>query len=99
MVLRQVVPWGRSFQECRLRFALEGDDLAGRTLGCGDGPATFDAEATEAGHAVVSCDPIYASRAEEIRRRVQESYDTILAQVKVHPEWTISTTGSHRPII
>jgi hypothetical protein len=86
MQLREVVPWGRSFEEYRRMFALEGDDLTGRTLGCGDGPASFNAEATEAGHAVVSCDPIYAFRAEEIRRRVEESYDTILTQVRLHPE-------------
>jgi hypothetical protein len=94
MQLREVVPWGRSFEEYRLMFALEGDDLAGRILGCGDGPASFNAEATGAGHAVVSCDPIYAFRAEEIRRRVEESYDTILAQVKLHPERFV--WGFHR---
>jgi hypothetical protein len=86
MQLREVVPWGRSFEEYRRMFALAGDDLAGRILGCGDGPASFNAEATEAGHAVVSCDPIYAFRAEEIRRRVEETYDTIVTQVKLHPE-------------
>ena len=86
MQLREVVPWGRSFEEYRLMFALADDDLAGRTLGCGDGPASFNAEATEAGHTVVSCDPIYAFRADEIRRRVEGSYDTILRQVKLHPE-------------
>jgi hypothetical protein len=33
-------------------FALTGDDLAGAVLGCGDGPASFDAEATALGHRV-----------------------------------------------
>ena len=38
--LNEVIPWGRSFEEYRRMFALTDEDLAGRTLGCGDGPAT-----------------------------------------------------------
>lgn len=86
MELGEIVPWGRSFEEYRRMFGLSGDDLAGRILGCGDGPASFNAEATAAGHAVVSCDPIYAFDAEDIRRRVEETYETILSQVRLHPE-------------
>jgi hypothetical protein len=67
-------------------FALSTDDLSGGTLGCGDGPASFNAEAMAAGHAVVSCDPIYALAAGDIRRRVEETYETILSQVRLHPE-------------
>jgi hypothetical protein len=67
MELREIVPWGRSFDEYRRMFGLSGGDLSGRTLGCGDGPASFNAEATAAGHAVVSCDPIYAATAGDIR--------------------------------
>jgi hypothetical protein len=86
MELREIVPWGRSFEEYRRMFGLSGEDLSGRTLGCGDGPASFNAEATAAGHDVVSCDPIYSFAAEEIRRRVEETYETVLAQVRLHPE-------------
>jgi hypothetical protein len=86
MELSEIVPWGRSFEEYRRMFGLSGDDLSGRILGCGDGPASFNAEATAAGHSVVSCDPIYAFAAGAIRRRVEETYETILAQVKLHPE-------------
>jgi hypothetical protein len=56
MKLNEVIPWGRSFDEYRRMFALSGDDLAGTILGCGDGPASFNAEATALGHRVVSCD-------------------------------------------
>jgi hypothetical protein len=84
--LREIVPWGRSFEEYRRMFGLSGDDLAGRILGCGDGPASFNAEATAAGHAVVSCDPIYTFAPEEIRQRVQETYETVLSQVRLRPE-------------
>jgi hypothetical protein len=86
MELREIVPWGRSFEEYRRMFGLSGSDLSGRTLGCGDGPASFNAEATAAGYAVVSCDPIYSFAAEAIRRRVEETCETVLSQVRRHPE-------------
>ena len=66
MKLTEVIPWGRSFDEYRLMFGLSEPELAGRLLGCGDGPASFNAEATVRGHSVISCDPIYAIPAEEI---------------------------------
>ena len=69
-------------------------DLAGRTLGCGDGPASFNAEATAAGHAVVSCDPVYALTAGDIRRRVEETFEVVVSQVKLHPERFV--WGFHR---
>ena len=82
MKLNEVLPWGRSFDEyCRM-FALTGEDLAGAILGCGDGPASFNAEATALGHRVVSCDPLYAFSADEIERRVEECYDVVISQVK-----------------
>jgi hypothetical protein len=91
MALNEVIPWGRSFEEYRRMFALTEDDLAGTILGCGDGPASFNAEATAFGHTVVSCDPIYAFSATEITRRVEQCYDTVIAQVKQNPDgfvWT-----------
>jgi len=57
--LDQVVPWGRSFDEYRRMFGLADADLGRRIVGCGDGPAAFNAEATARGARVVSCDPIY----------------------------------------
>ncbi len=44
--LDHVVPWGRSFEEYRAMFAIDDRDLDGGILGCGDGPASFNAEAT-----------------------------------------------------
>jgi hypothetical protein len=80
--LNEVIPWGRSFEEYRRMFALADEDLAGRILGCGDGPASFNAEATARGHAVVSCDPIYACSPAEIEQRVEGAYDHIIALVR-----------------
>jgi hypothetical protein len=83
--LNEVIPWGRSFEEYRRMFALSAADLAGRILGCGDGPASFNAEATALGHAVVSCDPIYALPPGEIERRVEDCYPDLIAQVRRNP--------------
>ncbi len=61
-------------------FALSDDDLARSLLGCGDGPASFNAEATKAGVEVISVDPIYALSAEEIRARVESVFDEMVNQ-------------------
>jgi hypothetical protein len=84
MKLNEVIPWGRSFEEHTRMFALTDADLAGTILGCGDGPASFNAEATALGHRVVSCDPIYGFSAGDIERRVEECRDTVISQVKRH---------------
>jgi hypothetical protein len=80
--LNEVVPWGRSFDEYRRMFALSPEDLAGRILGCGDGPASFNVEATAAGHAVVSCDPIYDFSPAEIEKRVFDCCQDMVVQVR-----------------
>ena len=67
-------------------FALTQEDLGGRILDCGAGPASFNAEATGAGHQVVSCDPLYHHPTDAIRRRVEETADTLLASVREHAD-------------
>lgn len=42
----RVIPWGRTLAEYRAMFDLSESDLCGRILGCGDGPASFNAEMT-----------------------------------------------------
>jgi hypothetical protein len=80
--LDRVVPWGRSFEEYRRMFALTEADLRLRIIGCGDGPAGFNAEATRRGAKVISCDPIYRLEAAQIRDRIAETYDQILDQTR-----------------
>jgi SAM-dependent methyltransferase len=80
--LDQVVPWGRSFDEYRRMFALTDDDLQVTILGCGDGPASFNAVATRRGGVVVSCDPIYRYDVEQIRARIASTSDRILEQTR-----------------
>jgi hypothetical protein len=83
MELDEVVPWGRSYGEYVRMFGLGESDLCGRrVLGCGDGPAGFNAEATARGHAVLSCDPLYASPADAIRRRIEACYGTVVEQAR-----------------
>jgi SAM-dependent methyltransferase len=83
MQLAEVKPWGRSLHEYRLMFSLADGDLAGRVLGCGDGPASVNAELrARGGHRYVSVDPIYSFSGAEIEARVRETYDSIVSQVK-----------------
>lgn len=80
--LGTVVPWGRSFDEYCSMFALSGHDLSLRILGCGDGPASFNAEATRRGMAVTSCDPIYHWDTVDIRKRIAATYDRIIDETR-----------------
>ncbi|MBE9075973.1 SAM-dependent methyltransferase [Romeria aff. gracilis LEGE 07310] len=82
MKLDELVPWGRSLAEYSKMFALSEADLNTKILGCGDGPASFNAEMTEQGYAVTSIDPIYQFSAEQIRQRVQATYEPVISQVK-----------------
>lgn len=81
MKLSAVVPWGRSLAEYRAMFALTEEDLEASILGCGDGPASFNAELSAAGGRVMSVDPIYCFSAGEIRERIRQVYPLILAQL------------------
>lgn len=80
--LKEVVPWGRSFDEYIKMFALSDDDLRKRILGCSDGPASFNCTLTKRGGSVVSIDPIYQFTAEEIAKRISETYDIVMEQMR-----------------
>ncbi len=86
MQLEQVVPWGRSIAEYVGMFRLGEQDLAGRILGCGDGPASFNADMHRRGRHVVSCDPIYAFQPEQVHDRIEATYQTVLEQTRRHRE-------------
>ena len=96
--LSEVVPWGRSFAEYVAMFALSDADLAGSILGCGDGPASFNAELTRRGGSVTSIDPLYACRVDEIRARVREVTPVILEQTRQSADsfvWTHIRSVDH----
>ncbi|HEY5652825.1 MAG TPA: hypothetical protein VIR63_00440 [Pontiella sp.] len=84
--LEKVVPWGRSFEEYVSMFKLSEDDLKGNILGCSDGPASFNSSLTNQGGTVTSLDPIYGLSAEEIQKRIDETYDVVLEQVRNNKE-------------
>jgi len=84
MELENVVPWGRSLHEYSAMFSLTNTDLDTKILGCGDGPASFNAELTKRGGSVVSIDPIYQFNAAQIRSRIHAIYPHIISEVKKH---------------
>jgi hypothetical protein len=86
MKLEKVVPFGRSLDEYVQMFHLTKSDLRKRILGVGDGPASFNAEATKIGVQVTSIDPIYQFSADEILKRFNEIVDNIIDQVKASPD-------------
>ncbi|WP_026733366.1 hypothetical protein [Fischerella sp. PCC 9605] len=84
--LEKVVPFGRSLHEYMKMFDLTKSDLNKRILGVGDGPASFNAEATKIGVNVTSVDPIYQFSSTEILKRFNEVVDNIIDQVKATPD-------------
>ena len=80
--LKEVIPWGRSFDEYRRMFDLTDADLGLRILGCADGPASFNAETTRGGSRVVSCDPLFRYQVSEIRNRIDATYEQVLEQTR-----------------
>lgn len=80
--LKNVVPWGRSFGEYAEMFALSDADLLKRILGCGDGPASFNALLTRQGGNVLSADPLYRFSTTDIRLRIKETYAEVMEQTR-----------------
>ena len=81
MELKSVVPWGRSLLEYKKMFSLSDSDLHQNILGCGDGPASFNAESTALGNHVVSVDPIYEFSGEQIRARINDVFPEVMEQM------------------
>lgn len=92
--LDEIIPWGRSRQEYELMFSLDQADLQKRIVGCGDGPASFNAEMTQAGFSVVSIDPIYSFSGEDIQKRFDASAETVMSQVR--SSWNTWNWRYHR---
>lgn len=90
--LADVVPWGRGFEEYVRMFALSDSDLGSTLLGCGDGPAGFNAEATRRGARVVSLDPLYGSDRADIRARIDGTFDDLLAETRRNQHEFVWTT-------
>ena len=63
-------------------FRLQESDLTRDILGCGDGPAAFNAGMHQRGCPIVSVDPLYRFDRQQIDRRIQETYDVVLSQTR-----------------
>lgn len=57
--LNSVIPWGRNIEEYFAMFNLNDSNKKMKIAGFGDGPASFNYEATKAGYDITSFDPIY----------------------------------------
>nr|UXE45106.1 hypothetical protein Hi04_10k_c4321_00005 [uncultured bacterium] len=86
MKLSSIVPWGRSLDEYRDMFALSSADLGCRILDCGGGPASFNPEGSALGARIVSVDPIYAYAAQDIARRIEDTFDTVMSQARAQAD-------------
>jgi hypothetical protein len=80
--LDEIVPWGRPLREYQRMFDLSPQELASAILGCGDGPASFNAEVTQAGGRVISADPLYRFSAPQIRHRIEATFDSVMNQTR-----------------
>ncbi|MEA5532443.1 SAM-dependent methyltransferase [Crocosphaera sp. XPORK-15E] len=85
MQFKNVVPFGRSFDEYSKMFNLSATDLKKTILGVADGPASFNAEGTKQGISITSIDPIYQFTGEEIEQQFNTVIDNIIDQVKATP--------------
>ena len=87
MILNSIVPWGRNLYEYLGMFNLTKNEIKNsQILGCGDGPASFNAEVTALGGSVVSIDPTYQFTTEQIASRIDEVAEEVMAEVRKKQE-------------
>ena len=87
MILNSIVPWGRNLYEYKDMFNLTEYELKNtKILGCGDGPASFNAEVTLLGGSVVSIDPTYQFTSEQIASRIDDVALEVMAEIRKKQE-------------
>ena len=84
--LENVVPWGRNIDEYKAMFLLSNEDMQKRIAGFGDGPASFNCQATANGYHVTSFDPIYQFSKEQLERRIEEVRTVVMKQMAENTE-------------
>ncbi|ASJ73019.1 SAM-dependent methyltransferase [Granulosicoccus antarcticus] len=82
MDLQRTVPWGRDFDEYSEMFSLSSLKAGDTVIGCGDGPASFNAEATSRGICVTSVDPLYTFSRAELEQRIEQARNEVMPQVR-----------------
>lgn len=86
MELNSIVPWGRSYEEYVQMFSLSEEDISKSILGCGDGPSSFNASLTQLGGKVISFDPIYEFTNQQIKHRIDETYEPVISQMRLNKD-------------
>lgn len=81
MGLKQAIPWGRNSDEYCEMFGLSWMQPGDRILGCGDGPAAFNKEATARGIRVTSVDPLCAFERDDLERSVEQALDEVMPKL------------------
>ncbi len=89
--LRNLVPWGRNFDEYTKMFGLTDTELTGRIAGFGDGPASFNAECCQQGGHVTSFDPIYRHPLDKVQVCLCEAKRRMLGEAEKNPFHDIKT--------
>src|SRR5512143_1332675 len=84
LTLAEVIPWGRSLPEYLSMFDLHPADLGRSILGCGDGPASFNAEMAARGLRVISADPLYAQDGGVVAAQIGAVFGTVLAGMRAN---------------
>ena len=79
---KDIVPWGRSFDEYVKMFSLTPTDLDLKILDCGGGPSSFNSEMASLGKNVTSIDPIYDLSVDDLKMRIDETYDDVISQTR-----------------
>ena len=80
--LKEVVPWGRNFDEYVAMFNFTSDDLNGKIASFGDGPASFNYEATLKGYDITSFDIIYQFSKDELKHQINRSRNLVMKQMR-----------------
>ncbi|MBN1767748.1 MAG: hypothetical protein JXR50_07085 [Prolixibacteraceae bacterium] len=83
---KNIIPWGRSYTEYVNMFHLSPGFLSKKVLGCGDGPAAFNAVANAFGGHVVSVDPIFELSKEAIEKQINDSFPDVINQTRANME-------------
>ena len=86
MKLNEVVPLGRTCTEYRAMFSLNKADLNKKILDCGGGPSSFNYEMKIQNKKVTTIDPIYQFRKEDIKKRIDETFEDVMAQGKANKD-------------
>ncbi|MBR1742058.1 MAG: SAM-dependent methyltransferase [Lachnospiraceae bacterium] len=94
-LLDSVVPWGRNIDEYKAMFLLNDEDKKKKIAGFGDGPASFNSQATKEGYFVKSFDIIYQFSKEQLEKRIEEVRLTVMQQIEENKDNYVWTTISN----